>query len=167
MTVLQQNYSEEFKRAAVQKLLNRGNRTVKQITEDLGVSSPSLYEWRTKFGNVASMKKTASRPQDRSSEEKLKAITTYDGLPETKRGEFLRREGLKSGHIEQWRNQLSRSLDGEKMTKEERSQQAEYKRRIKDLEKELRRKDKALAETTALLVLKKKANLIWGDQEDE
>lgn len=162
-----QIYSEEFKRAAVQKLLNRGNRPVKQILDDLGVARPTLYQWKANFGSVSDMKKSATRPKDRSSEAKLKAITTYDGLSEEKRGAFLRREGLRSEHIDQWRNQLKRSLDGEKMSKQERSQQAEYRKRIKELEKEVRRKDKALAETTALLVLKKKANLIWGDQEDE
>jgi hypothetical protein len=40
-------------------------------------------------------------------------------------------------------------------------------KRIKDLEKELRRKDQALAETAALLVLKKKAQEIWGDEDDD
>ena len=40
------------------------------------------------------------------------------------------------------------------------------KRKIKELEKELQRKDRALAETTALLVLKKKADLIWGNGEN-
>jgi hypothetical protein len=35
------------------------------------------------------------------------------------------------------------------------------------LERELRRKDKALAETAALLTLRKKAQAIWGDGEDE
>ena len=43
----------------------------------------------------------------------------------------------------------------------------EKDKRIKELERELRRKDKALAETAALLVLKKKAQAIWGDREDE
>ncbi|WP_211231272.1 hypothetical protein [Halonatronum saccharophilum] len=38
---------------------------------------------------------------------------------------------------------------------------------FKKLEKELRRKEKALAETAALLVLRKKANAIWGDPEEE
>ncbi|VVS91726.1 hypothetical protein DBB_48450 [Desulfoluna spongiiphila] len=40
-------------------------------------------------------------------------------------------------------------------------------KRLKKVEKELLRKDKALAETAALLVLRKKANAIWGDSEDE
>ncbi len=39
-------------------------------------------------------------------------------------------------------------------------------KRIRTLEKELNRKDKALAETAALLVLKKKVQEIWGDEDD-
>jgi len=39
-------------------------------------------------------------------------------------------------------------------------------KRIRSLEKELRRKDKALAETAALLVLKKKVQEIWGDEDE-
>ena len=35
------------------------------------------------------------------------------------------------------------------------------------LKKDLLRKDKALAETSALLILKKKADLIWGDFEED
>jgi len=41
------------------------------------------------------------------------------------------------------------------------------KAKNKKLESELRRKDKALAEASALLILKKKANLIWGESEDD
>jgi transposase len=40
-------------------------------------------------------------------------------------------------------------------------------RRVRELEKELRRKDKALAEAAALLVLQKKVQAIWGDADDD
>ena len=40
-------------------------------------------------------------------------------------------------------------------------------RRIKELERELRRKDKALAETAALLVLSKKLEAIFQQDKDE
>ena len=48
-----------------------------------------------------------------------------------------------------------------------RSAQSAEGRRVRELEKELRRKDAALAETAALLVLKKKAQAIWGDEDDD
>ena len=44
---------------------------------------------------------------------------------------------------------------------------SELRARNKELERDLNRKDKALAETTALLVLKKKADLIWGTGDKE
>ena len=49
------------------------------------------------------------------------------------------------------------------------AQQAEItkaeRKRIKELERELRRKDAALAETAAILALRKKVQAIWGDEE--
>jgi len=46
------------------------------------------------------------------------------------------------------------------------AKKAPESKRIRELERELRRKDAALAETAALLVLKKKAQMIWGDEDD-
>ncbi len=161
-----QRYSEEFKKSAVEKLLHRGSRPVAAIIEELGVASPTLYQWRNDFANLAGMKKTPQRPQDRSPEAKLRALIEFESLPEEKRGEFLRKEGLHVEHVKAWRKQLEDALTP--VNKQaERLERAEDRRKIKELERELRRKDAALAETTALLVLKKKANLIWGTGEDE
>jgi transposase len=44
---------------------------------------------------------------------------------------------------------------------------SEDAKRIKKLERELRRKEKALAEAAALLVLQKKVQAIWGDEDDD
>jgi len=59
------------------------------------------------------------------------------------------------------------TLNQQKRTRQEITEQAKYKKRIKELEKEIRRKDKALAEAAALFVLQKKAREIWGDKEDD
>jgi transposase len=40
-------------------------------------------------------------------------------------------------------------------------------KRVRELEKQLRRKDKALAEIAALLVLPKKVQAICGDEDDD
>ena len=50
--------------------------------------------------------------------------------------------------------------------KQEAAERKADKKRIKQLEKELKRKDAALAETAALLVLRKKLNAYWGEDED-
>ena len=58
-------------------------------------------------------------------------------------------------------------LQIKKYIKEAKEKEQEYKKKTRNLEKDLRRKEKALAETAALLVLKKKVQEIWGEPEDE
>lgn len=158
-------YSVEFKKAIVEKLLNRGTRPVTAILEEGGISSPTLYRWKADFANIAGMKNKQQRPQDRSPGEKLSALLGFEKLPLAERGEFLRKEGLHEEHLQSWRKQIEEALRPVNR-QAERSERAADRRKIMELEKELRRKDKALAETAALLVLKKKADLIWGTRED-
>lgn len=162
-----QRYSAEFKQSAVEKLLNRGSRQVAAIVEELGVAAPTLYQWKQDFAKVGAMSKS-SRPQDRSAEEKLKSLNEYAAAPAELRGEILRRLGIHKEHVEAWQSQVLAALKHGALGKHvERSERAEDRRKIKELEKDLRRKNSALAETTALLVLKKKADLIWGIEETE
>jgi len=108
------------------------------------------------------------RPAERSVQEKLKAVIEFEGLEGEKQGEYLRREGLQSEHIAGWKKSMEAGLEGGgDLTGASRTERAQDKKKIKELEKELHRKDRALAETTALLVLKKKADLIWGSGENE
>lgn len=153
-------YSRDFKEAAVEKLLNRGNRKVEEIIREVGVSSPTIYQWRDEFATDGGMKKS-SKPQNRSVDEKLKALTEYSALPSEKRGEYLRQHGLHEENIREWRKYVEDVLSFHKPFK------SADQKRIKELERELHRKDKALAEASALLILKKKADLIWGSEEDE
>ncbi len=159
-------YSEDFKKSAVQKYLGRGNRPVYEVLEEIGISSPTIYEWRDQFANVPNMKKS-TKPQSRSTSEKLKSLIEYDFIPLEGRGEYLRKNGLHEEHITEWRKQIEEALSPMKITKQERLELAAEKNKVKQLEREIRRKDKALAEVSALLVLKKKADLIWGSEEDE
>ncbi len=148
--------SEEFRRAAVQKFRSRGSRSVGEVARVLGVSSWSLYQWAKRYGNDNGMKRNR-RPWDRSAQEKLKAVIEFEGLEGDKQGEYLRREGLHSDHIAAWKKSMEAGLEtGGGANQATRAERAQDKRKIKELEKELHRKDRALAETTALLVLKKK-----------
>ena len=106
-------------------------------------------------------KRSKRRPQDWTAAEKLEAVLQASALSEEELGGFLRREGLYRAHLERWRQEMLRGLGPKK-----RSTKTAEGRRIRELEKELRRKDAALAETAALLVLKKKAQAIWGDEDD-
>lgn len=105
------------------------------------------------------------RPEDWSPEEKLKAVLEAASLSDEELGAFLRSQGLHETHLQQWRLQMLGGLGKVPATKKPKRSVADTKR-IRSLEKELKRKDKALAETAALLVLKKKVQEIWGDEDD-
>ncbi|MGK5086537.1 transposase [Bdellovibrionota bacterium FG-2] len=162
-------YSDEFKRTAVQKLLSRGSRTIADITKETGIGSCSLYAWANRYPDAkgSGMKNADRRPQDWSPEEKLKAVIEFEGLALEKRGEFLRKAGLHSDHIASWKKSMQAGLASEGEAKISRAELSQLKAQKKELERDLHNKDKALASVTALLVLKKKADLLWGTGENE
>ena len=96
--------------------------------------------------------------------EKLAAVLEATSLSDEDLGAFLRSKGLHEVQLQQWRDQMLAGL--EPMTAP-RGKKAPEGKRVRELEKELRRKDKALAETATLLVLKKKAQTLWGDEDDD
>ncbi len=105
------------------------------------------------------------RPQDWSAEERFAALVETAGMSEEERGVWCRAHGLQGHQLASWRRDaVAGSLGGTG-----RSEQTELNRLRQEaarLKKELARKDRALAETTALLVLQKKARLLWGEDED-
>jgi len=167
-------YSPAFRTLMIQKMTDPDRPSAVSISDDIGVSISTLYRWVSEADNLClidnaeppsfteSMQRftTMKRPQDWSAEEKLAAVLEAASLSEEEFGAFLRSRGLHDAQLQQWRDQMIIGLEPKP------AKRAETKR-IKDLEKELRRKDKALAETAALLVLKKKAQEIWGDEDDD
>jgi len=107
----------------------------------------------------------SKRPNNWSAEDKLKVVTEATALDDKQLGEFLRKKGLHQTHLEQWRLQMLDGLQSGFSKKKAKKMKVDANR-IRSLEKELNRKDKALAETAALLVLKKKVQEIWGDEDD-
>ena len=108
----------------------------------------------------------ARRPEDWSPLEKLRAVTESMGLSEGALGAYLRTHGLHAANLEQWRIQAQEGLSTE-ATPATKKELTASKKRVKGLEKELRRKNAALAETAALLVLSKKMNALWGDEGED
>jgi hypothetical protein len=107
--------------------------------------------------------KPGRKPNDRKAHEKFQLVMKYFSLPEEERGKFLRENGLHSDHLEMWKTTMEAGFSIKSKTPE----LAEEKKKNKILEREIRRKDKALAEAAALLILQKKAQLLWGSDEDE
>ena len=150
-------FSQEFKDAIITKIVNRGSKSVVQVCAEEGISLSTAYGWLSR-DTLPSMKNKASAKKW-SPKEKLKAVTETQSMSEGEIGIYLRREGLHSQQLNDWRSQVLMSLEVSPKTfaaKDGRDAQ------IKDLEREILRKDKALAEAAALLILQKKVDLIWG-----
>jgi len=159
----------------VQKLTGPGALSISELSKDIEVPRSTLSRWLSHSGNKASIgfsnnlyensinNMTAKRPSNLKPEEKLKIVNEAASLSDERLGAFLRIRGVHETHLEQWRLQMLGGLG--KAEKKPKTNSAEIKR-IRELEKELKRKDRALAETAALLVLKKKVQEIWGDEDD-
>jgi len=107
----------------------------------------------------------AKRPQDWTAEEKLNAVIEAASVSEPELGAFLRRKGLHAAQLTEWRQMVLCGL--EKRPVRASNKPTAQDRRVRELERELARKDKALAETAALLVLEKKVQALWGDGRDD
>ena len=172
-------YTDMFKNAMIQKMTGPEAISASALSKRVDVPQPTLSKWLRlagvgsayDFPNTAheytkmTKVKGPKRPNDWSAEEKLKVVMEAASLEVEQLGEFLRKKGLHKTHLEQWRLQMLDGLQDGFSKKKTRQKKADSKR-IQSLEKELRRKDKALAETAALLVLKKKVQQIWGDEDE-
>lgn len=105
----------------------------------------------------------SKRPEEWDWAEKVRAVMEARGKKGEELGAFLRTEGIHEVQLRDWEMAIRGSLNkrGRKPTRN-----AAHVKQVKELERELRRKEKALAETAALLVLKKKVDAIWGDGDD-
>jgi transposase-like protein len=156
-------YSEEQKQMWVKKFLSRGNKSIDVFCRENALSSTAVYKWIAIYGRTPDMKPLARSPQHWRPEEKFKAVMAFDKLEVEQQGAYLRQEGVHSEHIEMWREKMQKSLELESHDK--RSERGELVYKIMDLERELLRKDKALAEAAAIMILKKKVDSIWGIEE--
>ena len=105
------------------------------------------------------------RPQDWTAEERLNVVIACGPLADDAINQLCREKGIYPHHIKQWKNDfIKNNTTADKPKKQ--SDDKQFKNEIKALQKELNRKNKALAETAALLVLQKKVNAIWGNSED-
>lgn len=153
-------FSKEFKEALVSKILNRGNQSIEGVCRQEGISLTAGRRWVSECDRGTGMK-NSKRIERWTAEAKLDAILQSSRLSEEEVGLFLRKEGLHSHQVHGWRAEVLAALAFRKAGKDDRDQ------KIRELEQDLRRKDKALAEASALLILQKKVNLIWGNQNED
>jgi transposase len=144
-------YSTEFKEAAVKKMMPPNAMPVREVRQETGVTDVTLYKWRNEYRNKGiAVPGDDVKPDNWKGQDKLAVVI----------------KGLYPEQVHRWKEAALKGYDSEeKIQHQQTSSRKEDRKEIKKLQSELRRKDKALAETAALPVLRKKASAIWGDDE--
>ena len=131
------------------------NTPIPELATETGISDVTLYTWR-KQARVEEIAVPADGkiPEKWSSEDKFAIVLEAASLNEAELAEYCRQKGLYVEQIAAWRKAcLQVNADSAAQAKDRREQGKQDRKQIKKLEQELRRKDKALAEAAALLVL--------------
>lgn len=156
------------KESIVKKVLSNPDASLKVIATQNNLGYSTLYKWlkqyRTGQINQPDRRKKAGPSFSRAA--RFQHILATASLDEQAVGVYCRERGLYALQLTEWKNEFMAKNDDEKyqaLLNELKALRLENK----ELKQNLNRKDRALAETTALLVLKKKADAIWGEPEDD
>jgi transposase-like protein len=157
-------YSPERKAAVLDKLLPPHNMTVSALAQQEGISEATLYSWRIQTKLEGKPVPGANKTTEQwSTEARFAVIVETATLSQAELGEYCRRKGLYPEQIAQWKQDFLQTPQPDT-----RQSQKQAQKEIKGLKRELARKEKALAEAAALLVLRKKLNGYYGiaDEDD-
>jgi transposase-like protein len=163
------HYSAERKEALLRQMMPPMNKLVSELARENGISEQTLYTWRRNLkAQGVPVPGNGKNAEEWSSKDKFGVVLETAGLNEAELSEYCRRKGLFVEQIAAWRTACqeanAHSVD---RARDQREQSKTDRKRIKQLEKELLRKEKALAEAAALIILRKKAQAIWGDPEED
>lgn len=155
-------YSEAFIEQALVKLYSRGDRTVKSVAEELNINYHTLKNWmrRKSVLKVSGLANKEKRPQDWSAAEQLTALQESHALSGELLNAWCRERGLFAHHLTGWKTAFCTEGKAAPSARELRGLKDENEQ----LKRELVRKEKALSEAAALLILQKKFRALWEDE---
>jgi transposase-like protein len=158
-------YSKAFVEQALVKVFNREGRTLTSVADDLGVNIHTLRYWMKNRTGIDRSMPTASperRPQDWTGEEQLSALIETNGLTGEALQAWCREKGIFVHNLTSWRTAFC--AGGKESVPVGREMRSLKDENVK-LKRDLVRKDKALAEAAALLILQKKFRALWDDED--
>lgn len=157
-------YSIERKEAVLRKLLPPENQPVPAVSEAEGISQGTLYNWlcQVRDGGGAVPGSRTNNSDQWNAEAKLAVVLETQPLNEAEKAEYCRQKGLYPEQIDRWR---SACLSGMSSKEPSNEPLKEARNEIKRLKRRVERKDRALAESAALLVLSKKFQALWEEED--
>jgi transposase len=159
-------YTQEKKEHALSLMAAPQNKPVADVAQLTGIPEGTLYLWRKQAREQGrAVPGDGQNPEQWSAADKFAVVLEAAPLNEAELSAYCRRKGMLVEQLERWRAEVHAVLSGGQGGTAQ-NERAADKKRIRDLEKDLRRKEKALAETAALLVLSRKYEALWTDGED-
>jgi len=161
-------YSQERKEAVLKKMLPPNNRSITVLAEEEGISDATLYNWRQQARNKGRlMPDSDNTPEGWVSRDKFAAVLETAALNEAEKAEYCRQRGLYPEQLNAWRTACEQANDWSRASdKQAKTAGRAYRKKVRQLEKDLARKEKALAEAAALLILRKKLDAMFEGEED-
>ncbi len=151
-------YGQGFKDRAVARLLPPQSASVDEVAREVGVGAQTLQRW---LGDALSR---PARERAWTAPARLEAVIATASMDEAARGAWCREHGVYPQQLAQWRDSATQALAEPEEARASPQQTRQDRRRIKELEREVHRKDRALAETAALLVLSRKLEAVFNDK---
>ena len=161
------SYPRVVKEAALEKMLHT-DLSLRQIADELSIPRATLHQWKKQYKmDKDEILTVNAMVESWSPEQKFAVVLETATLSEVELNTYCREKGVYPGQIKAWREACIRGNEPQDKHLRREGVYKQHKRRITSLERELQRKDKALAETVALLVLRKKYDALWEDPEDD
>jgi transposase-like protein len=163
------HYSDEKKAAIIKRMMPPESCSISKLSMETGITETSLYNWRKAARTKGLlMPDSKQAPEQWSSANKFTVVLETARMNESELSAYCRQKGLYVEQVKAWRAACeTANAEPTARTAEERKSHQADKKRIKQLESELRRKEKALAEAAALLVLRKKLEAFYSEFADE
>ena len=162
---MRSQYSDAFVERALLKAGSRGSRSIRSVAEELNVEYETLKKWlqRKSVEKIKANATKEKRPQDWRREEQLAALMETHSLSKEALNAWCRERGIFPHHLESWKADFAQGAV--EPAQDQRSARA-LKNENEKLKAELKRKEKALAEAAALLVLQKKFRALWDNEDN-
>jgi transposase-like protein len=162
-------YSLERKEAVLKKMLPPNSQSIAALAKEEGISDATLYNWRQQARNEGRLMPDADNtPEGWTSRDKFAAVMETAAMSEAETAEYCRQRGLYPEQLVTWRAACEQANDWSRASEKQLKDATRVDRKkMRQLEKELARKEKALAEAAALLILRKKLNAMFEGPEDE
>ncbi len=160
-------YTNSFKENAISMLLRPGGLGLSATARKIGIAPSTLFGWKKKYANGIEMKKSKNKAIcNWTPEQKLEAIIMTASMSENELGEYLRSNGLHSSDLELFKSDFISSAPSRGRPKLD-PEVVELRKQEKQLKRDLKRTQAALAEQSARIILLKKSHEIWGVDEDD